>query len=77
MIAVAVLLALAVLSYRLVLGPIHAVHDAAGCARAYARARTHADTLSVDFLSYPDPAGRPVALRCGALRTATVDLTRP
>lgn len=57
-VGVGMLLALAVLSYRLALAPIHGVRDAAGCARAYAAARTHGDTLSAASLSYPDPHGR-------------------
>ena len=72
--AVALLLALAIVGTRLVLAPIHGVRSAEACARALADARTRADTVSADMLSYPDSAGR--RRRCGRLRTATGDLTR-
>lgn len=68
-----VVLLLAVLATRLALGPIHAVRDAAGCERAYADARTRTDSLSVTFLSFPDPAGHGMRHRCGELRAAVVD----
>lgn len=68
----AVLVALITLVARLALAPGHGVRDAAGCERAYAAARTHADTLSVAFLSYPDPRQRGLKRRCGELRAATV-----
>jgi hypothetical protein len=67
-----VLAVLVVLAWRLALAPGHGVRDAAGCERAYAAARTHADTVSAAFLSYPDPTGRNVKRRCGELRPATV-----
>ena len=78
--AAVLLLALTVLGARLALAPIHGVRSAAECARAYAEARTHADTASVDMVSYPGSPGRPAGRRrlCGQLRrTATIDLTRP
>jgi hypothetical protein len=77
--AAALPLALAVLAARLALAPIHGVRSAAACARAYAAARTHADTVSADLLTYRDPAGRSAGRRrrCGDGRVATVDLTRP
>ncbi|WP_309668998.1 hypothetical protein [Gemmatimonas sp.] len=68
----AVVLLLGVLATRLALGPIHAVRNAAECERAYARARTHADSLSVTYLSYPDAAARGMRHRCGELRAAVV-----
>ena len=68
-----VVLLLAVLATRLALGPIHAVRDAAGCERAYADAQTRTDSLSVTFLSYPDPAERQIRHRCGELRAAVVE----
>lgn len=68
-----VVLLLVVLASRLALGPIHAVRDAAGCERAYADARTRTDSLSVTFLSFPDPAGHGMRHRCGELRAAVVD----
>ena len=74
--AAVLLLALTVLGARLALAPIHGVRTVAECAREYAGARTHGDTVSVDMLSYPDsPGGRRL---CGQLRrTVTIDLTRP
>lgn len=74
--SVTVLIAIAVLFYRLAFAPIHGVPDVAACARAYAEAETRQDTVSVDFLSYPDPAGHRVDQRCGYLRAATVDFSR-
>ena len=64
---------LMVFASRLALGPIHAVRDAAGCERAYATARTRSDSVSVTFLSFPDPAARQLRHRCGELRAAVVD----
>lgn len=57
---------------RLALVPIHGVHDEAACTRAYAKARTFRDSLSVDFLSYPDPSGRAISHRCGYVRSTAV-----
>ncbi len=74
--AAAVLIAIGVLSYRLIFAPFHGVHSAAECAQAYAEARTRQDSVSVDFLSLPDPAGRPVDQRCGYLRATTADRSR-
>lgn len=68
----AVVLLLGVLATRLALGPIHAVGNASECEQAYARARTHSDSLSVTFLSYPDSASRGLRHRCGELRAAVV-----
>ena len=50
--AATLLLVLAVLAARLALAPIHAVRSAAGCARAYAAAQTHGDTVTADLLTY-------------------------
>jgi hypothetical protein len=72
-----VLVALALLVSRLMLAPIHGVHDAAACSRAYDEARTHLDTVSADFLSYPDPAEPGVDHRCGAVRTGVVGRAHP
>jgi hypothetical protein len=69
---VSVALLLLVLTVRLALGPIHAVQDAAGCERAYADARTRMDSLSVTYLSFPDPAARQLRHRCGELRAGVV-----
>ena len=76
--AVALLLTLGVLIVRLALAPIHGTRSAAACARAYAAARTHADTMSADLLTYPEPARQSVRQRrlCGRLRIVTVDLAR-
>lgn len=68
----AVVVLLGVLATRLAMGPIHAVGNAAECEQAYARARTHSDSLSVTFLSYPDSASRGLRHRCGELRAAVV-----
>ena len=74
------------LGARLALAPIHpGVRTAAECARGYAAARTHADTVSADLVSYPGQPGQPRRLGqspgrrrpCGELRTVTVDLARP
>lgn len=73
MTGVTVVLLLVVLASRLALGPIHAVRDAAGCERAYADARTRTDSLSVTYLSFPDPAERQIRHRCGELRPAIVE----
>jgi len=75
--ASAVLIALALLTHRLMHAPIHGVHDAAACMRAYREARTHNDTLSADFLSYQDPARRGVDLRCAEVRFGLAGPTRP
>lgn len=76
--AVVLLLTFSVLVARLALSTSHGVRSAAACRRAYAAARTHADTVSVDMLSYPDSVARGSGFRrpCGELRTATIDLSR-
>ena len=58
---------------KLALGPVHGVKDAAACERAYADARTRTDSISVELLSFPDPAGRRVTRRCGELHPANVE----
>lgn len=58
------------------LAPIHAVGDASACARAYAKAETQTDTLSVDLMSYPDPLRRGVNARCGWLHATPMRLTQ-
>ncbi len=60
----AVLIALAVLVSRLAIGPVHGVDSAEACKRAYASAKTRADSVSVATLSFPDPARQPVTRRC-------------
>jgi len=67
-----VLLALVVLSYRLMHAPIHGVHQASDCARVYAEARTYEEKLSADNLSYQDPARPGVDMRCGMVRAGAV-----
>lgn len=64
-----VVLALGALFYRLAAAPVHGVSSAADCIERYAKAKTHEDTTSVDFTSYPDSAGRGVRQRCYATRT--------
>jgi len=71
--SVSVMLLLAVLVGKLALGPVHGVKNAAACERAYADARTRTDSISVELLSFPDPAGRRVTRRCGELRPANVE----
>jgi hypothetical protein len=55
--SVVVLLALGTLFYQLAVAPMHSVSSRAECAREYAKAKTHADTISVDFTSFPDTSG--------------------
>ncbi|WP_439642822.1 hypothetical protein [Gemmatimonas sp.] len=49
---------------KLALAPVHGVHKAAECREAYAKAVTRQDSMSVDFASFPDSAGRNIAHRC-------------
>ncbi|BAH40416.1 MAG TPA: hypothetical protein DGD08_05020 [Gemmatimonas aurantiaca] len=63
--AAGLLLALGFFAYRLAIAPVHAVSSASACDGAYARAHTRADSIAVDLLSYPDPAGYGVDRRCG------------
>ncbi|MES2521696.1 MAG: hypothetical protein V4617_03275 [Gemmatimonadota bacterium] len=67
-----VLLTVAFLAYQMMLGPVHGVADASECARAYADARSRTDTVSVDFMSYPDTGGRRRKMLCGLLRPMPV-----
>ena len=55
--SVVVLLALGTLFYELAVAPMHGVSSKAECVRAYAKAKSHADTISVDFTSFPDTTG--------------------
>jgi hypothetical protein len=50
-----------------ILGPARAPYDLDDCVRAYARARTLADTLRVDVHPFPGIEGDTVR-RCGVLR---------
>ncbi|QJR37540.1 hypothetical protein [Gemmatimonas groenlandica] len=68
----AVVVLLGALATRLAVGPIHAVRNASECERAYAGARTHSDSISVTFLSFPDAASRGIRRRCGELHAAVV-----
>lgn len=75
--AAVVVIALAIVGWRLALAPVHGVADAASCERAFAEARTRADSVWAGFLSFPDPARRAVNRRCRELRPAmVVDLGR-
>ena len=67
------LLLLVVLVGKLAIGPVHGVKNAAACERAYADARSRTDSISVELLSFPDPAGRRVTRRCGELHPDNVD----
>lgn len=71
--SVSVMLLLVVLVGKLAIGPVHGVKNAAACERAYADARTRTDSISVELLSFPDPAGRRVTRRCGELHPANVE----
>ena len=68
-----VLIALAVLVSRLAIGPVHGVSSADDCKRAYANAKTRADSVSVATLSFPDPARQPVTRRCSEFNTVYAD----
>jgi hypothetical protein len=68
-----VLIALAVLVSRLAIGPVHGVDSAEACKRAYANAKTRADSVSVATLSFPDPARQPVPRRCSEFNTVYAD----
>lgn len=63
------LLAIGALFYGLAAAPIRGVSSAADCVERYAKAKTHADTTSVDFTSYRDSVGRGARQRCYATRT--------
>ena len=71
--SVTALLLLVVLVGKLAIGPVHGVKNAAACERAYADARSRTDSISVELLSFPDPAGRRVTRRCGELHPDNVD----
>ena len=66
------LVVLGVVSYRLMLAPIHGVRHASDCARAYAKARTYGEKLSADNLSFRDTAHPGVDMRCAMVRTGVV-----
>jgi hypothetical protein len=68
-VSASVLVVLVVLVAKLAIAPVHGVHDAAGCERAWAEARSRTDTISADLLSFPDSMNRRLSRRCGELRT--------
>ena len=71
-VGVGAILALGGAYYVLALGPIHGVGSAAECADAYAKAKTHQDSLSIDLMSVPDSTGHGMNTRCGWLRADQV-----
>jgi hypothetical protein len=62
--AAVLVLGIVVLVSKLALAPVQGVHTAAECRGAYAKAQTRSDSNAVDFLSFPDPAGRHITRRC-------------
>jgi hypothetical protein len=60
----ALVLGIVALVSTLALAPVHGVHNAAECREAYAKAVTRQDSMSVDFASFPDSAGRNISHRC-------------
>jgi hypothetical protein len=68
--AAALVLGLVLLVSKLALAPVQGVHNAAECRRAYAKAQTRSDSNAVDFLSFPDPAGRHITRRCNEVLPA-------
>ena len=68
-VSASVLVVLVVLVAKLAIAPVHGVHDAGGCERAWANARSRTDTISADLLSFPDSMNRRLSRRCGELRT--------
>ncbi len=68
--AAALALGLVLLVGKLAVAPVRGVHNAAECHDAYASAQTRSDSMSVDFLSFPDPARRRIMRRCHEVRPA-------
>ena len=66
--AIGLLLVLAAVVIRLASAPLYAVYDSRDCQRAYARARTIADTARVDLHPFAARAGD-ARRRCGEIRT--------
>ncbi len=60
--SIAMLGALVALSTKLALAPFNGAPGAEDCAKVYAKARTHVDSIAVDFKSYRDGD---VTQRCG------------
>ena len=77
--AALIVLAIAAISAKLALAPFHDVLTADDCRAAYAKARTHAETVAVDFKPF-DEGDRSVNTRCSMTRTfrelSSSDLTR-
>ena len=67
-IAAVIVFGLVLLVGSLAVAPVHGVHTAAECDRAYASAQTRTDSIAVDFLSFPDAAGRQITRRCSEVR---------
>ncbi len=61
---VALVFGIVVLVSKLALAPVHGMHSAAECREAYGKALTRRDSMSVDFASFPDSAGRNITHRC-------------
>ncbi len=61
--------AIVLLVVKLAIAPVHGVRNVAACERAYAKATSRTDSISVDMLSFPDSTNRLVSRRCGELRT--------
>lgn len=62
--AATLVLGVVVLVSELAVAPVQGVHDAAECRSAYDKAQTRSDSMSVHFMSFPDPAGRQITRRC-------------
>jgi hypothetical protein len=60
----ALVLGIVALVSTLALAPVHGVHSAAECREAFAKAVTRQDSISVDYASFPDSAGRNISHRC-------------
>lgn len=65
--SVALVILIGVVLVKLVLSPFYERYDADECREAYARARTRADTVAVDFHPYSSPRGGRNP-RCGEIR---------
>ena len=65
--AVLLMAAIVVLSVKLALAPYHRVYSAKECEAAYARARTHTETIAVDFKPFDD-RNNAVDTRCSMVR---------
>ncbi len=61
------ILAITAITAKLALAPFHDVYTADECRAAYARARTHAETIAVDFTPFDDHDNS-VDTRCSSVR---------